>query len=876
MLAACVALCAPTARAAETASPLEALKESNAGIRRFVLDNGMIGLVKEDRSAPVAAVQIWVGTGAVDEGPYLGAGLSHFLEHMIFKGTPTRPVGEISKQINDAGGDINAYTAQDRTVFHAKLPAARWKVGVDVLADAVMNATFPAEEWGREREVVLREFAMNRDSPDREISRMLWSTAYRVHPYRTPTIGYEDVFKSTTRDDLAGFFRRNYVPDNMIIAVAGDVNPDEVEAYIRDTFKSFARKARPPEMLPPEPPQLSARADRKTGAYEVSRAIWAWHTVALSHPDAAALDVLSTVAGAGRSSRLVREIKENRRLVYDIDAWSATPKDPGLFGISAVFDPTNEAAVVAAVEEEVRSWSTNAFTAGEIEKAKRMVLVNELSGLQTADGQAASCASGEFYAADPRFSERYLENVNAVDAVRLLEVARAYLTDHNRSRVVLAPKGSVAGPAAALSAGAATNVVKLMLSNGVPLIVREDHRLPFVSVCAALRGGLLSETVADNGITQLASDLLTRGTATRSAEEIAKTIESLGGYISPFCGRNSFGLQARCLTQDAATFMELFSDCLLNAAFPAEEVEKQRRVQLAAIQQQREEPFFIAEEALRNMLFPGHPYRWTSQGRRESVEKIARDQLAAYLKKHLVRPNLVLSVFGDITPQEAQRLAEQYLAAVPEGAAPELAPAATPPQLPTRAKKREPRQQAILLVGYPGVDLKDPRMDALSIIENALSGLSSDLGTEVREKRGLVYFIGAFDRPGLVPGLFAAYAGTREDAAEEVERLINEQMSRIAEKGLRDDELNRAREQLIAEQQMSWQDNAGLAQTCALNELYGLGYGYSFTLEQRMRALTADQVREAAASLFRKDRQAVSLVLPAQAQPAPEKKEGTP
>ena len=856
----------------ETA-PLDVLKQSNAGLRRFVLDNGMIGLVKEDRSAPVAAVQIWVGTGAIHEGDQLGAGLSHFVEHMIFKGTPTRKVGDITREINDAGGEINAYTSHDRTVFYATLPAAKWTVGLDVLADAVMNASFPSAEWKKERDVILREFAMNRDEPEDEVGKLLFRTAFRVHPYQYPVIGYEDIFRAATRDDLVRYFRRNYVPDNMIVAVVGDVKADEVEARLRATFAGFRRRARAPMVLPQEPAQMAPRFARDTGPVEVSRLEWAYPTVPLNHPDAPALDVLSTIVGGGRSSRLAREIKENRKLVFDISAWSYTPQDPGLFGLSATFDPTNEAAVVQAIEEEIDRWAAGGFTEEEIAKARRQVLVGELSGLQTMNGQANSYASGEYYAADARFSERYLEHVEKVTAAQLKDVAARYLAPANRTIALLAPESAPAPAPAPEAAGPGADVKKLTLANGVPLIVREDHRLPFVHFCAALRGGLLTETEADNGITELTAELLTRGAAGRSADEIAAAVENLGGSLSAFAGRNSFGLQARCLSGDAETFAGLLADCLIRPDFPAGEIEKQRTVQLAAIQQQREQPFFLAEEALRQVLFPGHPYRWAPEGTRETVRALTRDQILAHFRRHAVRGNVVLSVFGDLAPERARELAERFFAALPDGGPPALAQAAAAPRLPVRLKKREPKQQAIVLVGCPGVTLADPRMDALAAIEDALTGLSSDLSMAAREKKGYVYYIGAFNRPGLEPGAFVAYAGTREDAAADIERLMADNLARIAKGGLREEELRRAREQIIAAQQMSLQDNGALAQACALNELYGLGYDYSFGTEARMKALTPEQVREAAESLFAPARRAVSVVLPGKPEDA---KETTP
>lgn len=843
--------------------PLDVLRHSNESVQRFTLDNGMVCLVKEDHTAPVVAIQIWVGSGSVNEGRMLGAGLSHFVEHMIFKGTPTRSPGDISREISDAGGDVNAYTAWDRTVFHTTLPSRNWKVGLDVLADAVMNATFPENEWKRERDVILREFAMNRDDPDRELYRLFESTAYRDHPYRFPVIGYEDIFKAATHKDLVSYFHNNYTPDNMIVVVVGNVPAAEMRQTLESTFAGFSRRPSDRAVLPTEPPQVAPRIARQTGNYEVGRLMWGYHATALNDPDTPALDVLADIVGDGLSSRLNREIREKQKLVYGIDASSLTLKDPGMFIISAAFDPAKEAAVTTAIQQEIDRWSADAFTDQEIEKARRAVLVGELAGLQTMEGQAYSYASGEFYAGDPRFAERYLESIGKVDAKKLREVVRTYLRPDNRTLVVLAPAGAAPTNAAPTATQDEIKLQKVVLSNGMPLIVREDHRLPFVYFCAAFQGGLLQESETNNGITQLMADLLTRGTEKRNAQEIAKTAETLGGYLSPFCGRNSFGLQARCLAGDVDTFADLFADCLLHPIFPEEEVQKQRTIQLAAIQQQREQPFFIADEALRRMLFPNHPYRFTPTGAENSVKDLQRDQILRHFNRLAVRKNVVLALFGDITADRARELAEKYLAGLRDGAPPKPPAEPAAAHLPMRSKLREPRQQAIVLVGYPGVDIRDPRMDALSVIENALSGLSSDLGMEVREKRGLVYFVGAFNRPGVEPGMFAAYAGTRPDQVDRVVKLIDRELSRVATRGLREEEWLRAREQILAAHDMSLQDNAGLAQTCSLNELYGLGYDYGLGIKQRLDSLTLDAVKEAAASLFGREHRACSIVLPA-------------
>ncbi|MBN1676524.1 MAG: insulinase family protein [Kiritimatiellae bacterium] len=853
---------------------LAALERSNAQLRRFVLDNGMVCLVKEDRTAPVVSIQIWVGIGSAQEDDCLGAGLSHYVEHMIFKGTPARTPGAISKEISDAGGTINAYTGRDRTVFLTNLPSESWETGLLVLADATLNASFPEEEWKREKQVILREFAMGNDDPDRVLSKLLWRTAYRIHPYRVPIIGYEDVFTTMTRENLVRFFRRHYTPDNMLAVVVGDIDADQIEYALREVFGKVPRGMRAPVVLPAEPPQLAERFARESGAYNVSRLHLAYHTTALSDPDTPALDVLAAVAGQGRSSQLVQRIKEEKKLAHAIGAWSMTPKEPGLFVISATYDPEKEEALLAAVRAEVESWSGKGFAQSEIEKARRTVLTGELAQLETMHGQADSYAAGEFYAGDPRFAEAYVRALHAVTPDSLRAVAQKYLRPENRTLVILSPQ-ALAPPAEIPAAVVLTSDTrKTTLPNGIRLLVREDHKLPFVSLCAVLGGGLLSENAHNNGITQLMASLLTRGTQRRSALEIAQTTESLGGSLSPFSGRNSFGLQAKCLSADLNTFMDLLADCLASPTFPAAEVQKQRQVQIAEIKAQRERPFFLAEEALKRALFPGHPYRWNVAGSEETAGTLQPRDMLEHYRKLVAGPNMILAVFGDVAPLKAEKMAEKYFGALPRGESTPAAFAWLQPQaarkptgvreLPARKETTVPKEQAILLAAYPACAITDPLCDATQLLERSLSGLSSDLAVKVREKEGLVYYIGAFQLLGVDPGMFGVYAGTTREGLAQVETLVNQEFKRLAAEGLRQEELDRAKKQIMSEHKMKLQSNQDTALECALNELYGLGYQHTFTLAERISALKPDDVRAAAAAMLNPQRQAVSIVMPQQ------------
>jgi len=896
------------------------IQKLSEGVQRHQLDNGLICLIKEDFSAPLVSIQIWVGSGSAQEGEYLGGGLSHLIEHMIFKGTPTRKPADIAREIDDAGGSVNAYTSLDRTVFFVDMPAERWQTGLDVLADAVTHASFPENEWRREKDVVRREMAMGNDNPDIVLSKLLWQTAYHVHPYRFPVIGREDVFNSLTRDDLIAFFRRNYTPDNMIIAIVGGVKADSVRAAVENRFKSgranpqgepffirwlgqrpcptflkflynedFPCRARPLPAQTAEPPQLSARTARKTGAYNISRLEMAWHTVDLSHPDAPALDILSVITGGGSSSRLSQKIKEKLKLAFSIDAWSFTPKDAGLFGISAAFDPAKEKELVKAIEDEVAVWRMNSFTAAEVEKARNKVAADTLLAFQTMHGQADTFASGEFYAGTPYYCNTYLKRLAEVTPESLTVAANRYLDDQNRTVAILSPSVTNITAAKECGVAAATNVVKTVLPNGLTLLCREDNRLPFVHICVASLGGLLLENDKNNGITCLMAELLTRGTEQRSQEQIAATVENLGGSISSFSGMNSCGLQARCFSKDAELFMDIMSDCCLKSAFPEDEIAKCKATQAAKIEQQRESPMFVAQEAMRQALFAGHPYRLNVEGTRASVMAITREDLRHLHDKTIVGSNTVIAVFGDISAAKAKEIAEKFMGKMPGGQKHDFSnvsfptcprEAGTDPKsrsgsdiqdsrFPGNGKKEKrrieltaPREQTIVLAGFPGLAVADKRIDALNILLQALNGLSSDLMINVRDKKGLAYYTGAYHKAGIAGGQFVVYSGTRAEEAERVCAMIEKEISRIGGENIRAEEFERARLQIISEGRQNRQDDGATAMECALNELYDLGYAHGFETEQRIGKLSSDDVRKTAAEIMPAEKVITVIVRP--------------
>src|SRR4051812_15670799 len=291
------------------------------GVKLTSLENGLTIIVREDHSAPVVSVQAWCMSGSIHEGKWLGAGLSHVLEHMLFKGTTTRPGSRIDQEVQEAGGYMNAYTSFDRTVYHIDVPNTGARVAIDILCDIMQHATLPSDELEKEKQVIVREMDMNLDDPGRRASRRLFETAYTRSPYRFTIIGYPDIFHEVKPEDIQAYYREKYAPNNVFYVIVGDLKAQDAVEQIRSAYAKAKARAMPPMVLPVEPKQTAAREIIEEAPIELAHFHFAWHIPELSHPDVPVLDVLAAVLGNGRSSRLFQEVREKQALVHSVDAW---------------------------------------------------------------------------------------------------------------------------------------------------------------------------------------------------------------------------------------------------------------------------------------------------------------------------------------------------------------------------------------------------------------------------------------------------------------------------------------------------------------------------------------------------------------------------
>ena len=834
-----------------------------APIAHRVLENGMEVLVGEDHDAPVVSLQLWVKAGGIYEEKLLGAGVSHFIEHLAFKGPKGPLKGTIAREVQNLGGDINAYTSQDKTVFLINVPSRYWREALELLQALVLEVDFQPEEVETEREVIIKEINMGEDEPGRRLQNLLWRTAYRVHPYRFPVIGYRELFEKVTREEVLEYYRRWYIPNNMILVAAGDLAAEAFFTAAEEIFEPFSRKPYPVADIPPEPLQIGPRNAEEMMDVAHARMALAFHIPSLHNPDLYPLDVLALLAGQGKTSALYQSLREEKGLVYSIDAYSYTPLFPGLFVVQARADPKQVAEVRRAVLELLDGYKRNPVSHLDLAKARARVTSDYLHSLSTVEGRAGDLGSNQRIAGSADFSRYYLAGIASVTPEDIQRVAARYLKEENLTVAVITPPGGSALPPPARIEKEPL-VRKMVLENGLTVLIGEDHTVPLVSIRMTFEGGVLAENEADNGISQLVSRLLLKGTKKRAALEIAREIEEYGGSIATYSARNSFGCSIEVLSNRVPSALDVLSDIMTNADFPPAEIEKERAILLAAIAAENDDPRSLAGRLLRGLVFGDHPYRFSILGAEDSVAALTREDLKRFFDRFCVGRNGVLAVFGDVTEDEVLELIRGRFGKMREGE--KLNPPGRltpgPEGIREEIMAKKATRQSVVMQGFAGTDVYNRDRYALELLSSIFSGLSAPLFTRVRIEMGLAYYVGAYQVLGLEPGGFIFYAGTVPGSTGAVLTAFREEIDRAREGEFSPEEIERNKNRLLGRFQFGRQTNSQRAFEAAIDELYGLGFDNYRTYENEIRSLTIEDLVRVAKKYLTPESYAVAVVEP--------------
>lgn len=879
------------------------------------LPNRLIVIAQELHAAPVVSVQVWVKTGSIYEGDDAGAGLSHFLEHLLSAGTTTTRSEEQSNEILGAiGAETNAATGLDNVHYYINTTSPHAERAIDLITDWMQHSLIPEEEYRRERSVIQREFEMGQGEPDRILWKLTQQARYSLHPARHPTIGYLDEFLRITRDQIADFYRRMYVPNNMVFVVAGDIDRRRVVERIAELWRRVEPRDLPAVEFPVELSPIGERRVTGVAGIDKPRLRLAWPGTRLAAEGDYALDLLAVILGQGESSRLTRTVRDEQRAVntvhsynlsfawgegfFGIDAEVATPEGPASATGADAGNPAASAAdqailrAKAAILEQVDRLRSEPVTPEELARAKRTILADVVLEAQSAQDIAARLASDTIGTGDPDYLRRYSQAIQSLSVDEVKAAAEKFLDPGHLIAITLLPPPEDQPPmpltrpptppeAAAVdtervnldntviverfSALATTQpqtprpieiqpLQRYTLPNGLRLIVGRTTTVPAVAMQVYHLGGLLADAPGREGIAYAVSAMRTRGTATRTAQEIAQQIENLGGSLEADCGNNTWYTRGVCLAEDWPAVLEILADVTLNPTFPDDEWGKIQPLLLAAVERQADTWSDELVLRFREAYFQQHPWSRSPLGRKEVIASLSPEDLRLFHRRSLAASQSVLAVVGDVDPEQVRAHVERLFASMPARAQVPVTPPLPTPPASTVVQSQTDKPLAAVQIGFgPGVTRQSPDFPTLQVLASVLNSFPTGwLEQELRGRGpGLVYVVGAGQFTGFVPGYFGVVFNTQPQTVPLALQRTIAVVDRARTEPVDHATLDRAKAKVLTEEFLGKQSNAERAADAALVELFGLPPDEPQRFMQQVQSLTAGQLQAAARAYLR-------------------------
>ncbi len=825
-----------------------------------VLKNGLTLLVHQQPGAEVVSAQVFVRAGSVLEGKYMRAGLSHYLEHIVAGGTTRSFTEEQAKErLKTMGGTTNAYTSYDRTVYYINTGAGHWRDALDLLVSYVSENVVDAREVAREKKVIQQEMKMGESNPNTELWRLFIQTAYQENPVRYPVIGYEEVFVKQSREALLDYYQQRYQPENVVVALSGNVQASEVLEFVAEKTKNFLAGSSDPVVLPEEPLQGSVRWEEKeVPIVRLVQAMIGFPSVNAYEKDLYPLDVLAQVMGEGETCRLHCRLKEDQNKVFSIGASNWTPAFVrGQFIISVSLAPSQWPSALKDIKEEINLFRITPISAEELDKAKKTAIAQHVFEKESVSAKAASLASSYLLSGNPYFEEEYVDGIRSVTVQEVQAVAQRYLVDNRMNVAVIKPAHTEVQNAAATQCPPPhiPPVEFNRMPNGLKTLIKQDVTLPFVTMQLWGAGGLALETLGRPGLSAFTAELLTAGTKSMPKLDLLRKVEDAGGEISARSDNNTYHVSIKVLKEDFDWALALLADIAQNAQFPQDEIEKQRQDTLIAIQKLDENWHAEVMRLFKRNYFQKSSYVNDKPGTSESVGSFTRDEIVAFYRKMVNPTHSALAIYGDIDPGRTKDLVQQKFGkwnGVPLKSS-----------MPDETHRigahhtieiKNEKNSSALFIGTNGLDINSAERPVLDVLTSVLSGGGSPAGRIFDSLRGgdqnLVYTVSTFPFYGKNAGFFGVITQTTLANLPKVEEVIQQNLKRLKDEPVPQRELDQAKETMLVGLKLGRETLSSQAADAALNEVLGLGWDYSQRYPDLIRAVTANQVKDMASRLF--------------------------
>ncbi len=842
--------------------------------------DGLGILVLPDNSFPVVAVYSLAYIGSANETDP-EAGISHFVEHLLFKGTPQRPVGRIGYEIMRAGGEVNGFTTHDYTGYTIAIESSRLDLALDIHGDAMAHSAFDPAEIEKERTVILEEVKLGETSPGMILRKKIFRRIYPDHSYGRPVIGSRKTVGNASREMLVGYYRKNYCRENMAVVVVGDVKTENVVAGIEKYFSAVPHGESAPSPGEPAPGPGDSFVERRNVNDTYVR--MAMSGVGLSHPDYPALSVLGIVLGEGQCGRLFRRV-QYPGIANSIGFHTSPMKNAGLMVLSATCQLSRAVELEDVVAGEFENLRKEPPNNAELDRAKKTITAYSVYDRDTFSERAVY--QSHFAAlASPDFDRAYLEAIEEMTRERLLEAAQKYFNLESAITGKITPKktlkkiespdaGSLPGdwsvtrPTLKTSAAPGWDtdgkVKRIVLENGAVILYQENRQLPLIACNAFFRAGSSLEDTSSNGLASLTQRLFLKGAAGRSIDETSALLESLGIDMGGYTRPDDACLCFETLPEELDTALVLLRDAVSSPNLDGTEMERIRKDMIAQVRHEQDDMFSYIARTGTKALWGKHPYACPPSGREETLTQITLQDVRDFHDRFYRPDRLVVSIVGDLDPEEASAKASSVFGKMTgTGSKDDHLSKYVPIDTPMILNEKKSWPAAIVSLSWRCASLLDEDCIPLRVLSAVLGNpFGSRIWTAIREERGLAYSTGAGYSPGILGGAFSLYAGVNARKIPLVRELLIKELELIRTSPADEKELNDAKMFLTGAHKLHHQSAPQMANHLGFYEICGLGYEFDAEYVDRVTAVTIEDLMRVAKDHLHPDNFLTMIVSP--------------
>lgn len=825
----------------------------------YKLDDGQTVIIKQVKNNPIVTIDTWVRTGSINENDQ-NNGVSHFLEHLFFKGTEAHPTGEFDKILESKGAITNAATSKDFTHYYITIPSKDFDLAMELHSDMLLNPLIPRKELEKERKVVLEEIAKGENDPTQKVFDNLNQMLYKTHPYKRKVLGKGNIIGVISRDEILHYYYTHYGPQNMVTVIIGDISPEYALKVVKKDFKIAQRKLTC-NINKPEKPLSSKTLKIDYQPVNSGYLIIAYRDANILNQDTYSLDVLATILGEGRSSILYQDIKEQKQLADSISADNSSFREDGIFSISAEFTPDKAEKLQKAIYEDIEKIRTQGVTEEQLNLAKEIIKKDTYYSRESVSNIASQIGYTTTLTGNPKYYDEYLDSIKKVTLSDIKNVANKYLNENKSAVSIVLPQEmkdvkitnqpDIIHSAKLVKETATTK--KYLLDNEATLLISPNDLNDIIAISINVKGGNFLEKIP--GTSDLVSSVMMKGTNKYSMVEFARIADENGIKISPSAGSDTFSIDVLTTKPKLTKTFELLDEVINSAKFDNYEIDKAKTDELNAIKSSRDVPMNVAIENYKNLIFENSVYSYGPQIYEKTLPTIQRKDILEYYNTIFNPKNIVISVDGNINKDD---LVNQFSQIFPKKDntlfdynqyASKIYPLTSPKNVVSEIKDLK---TAWLIIGWQTPGFQNQKDCAtLKIIDSILgSGMSSRLFKDLRVQEGLAYQLGSSFSPKILKGSFTIFIGTNPKTLELSQKMILDEINKLKTEFVSDKELQEAKDKIIGNYIISQETNLDKASTIGWFETSGRGFDFQDKYEQLINSITASDIIEVANKYF--------------------------